>query len=488
MIEINNVTFKYSDCAENAIENFSLSVAKGEFIVLAGASGCGKTTVTRLINKLIPEFYEGEFNGSVKVDSKNLKDVEIDSLAGVVGSVFQDPRSQFFATQTTAEIAFSCENLNIKSDEIKKRVNNAVEELNLQHLTGKSIFELSSGEKQSIAIASVYTLLPKVLVLDEPSSNLDMKAIVNLRKTLALLKEKGVTIVISEHRLSYLNKLADRVIVFDNGRYKCEFLGNEFYEMTNSQVNTMGLRSLNISKVKSSKNHIAKEATSVLLKDINFFFDKKTYILNNINLTIKQGSVVGLIGKNGAGKSTLMDIICGLKKQRCGEVYFKSQKVTSNKRCENSYLVMQNSDCQLFTERVEKELFLGKKITDDNKKEGAKTLLNLGLDNLSNRHPASLSGGQKQRLAIALSYFKKTQIICMDEPTSGLDYNNMMNVVKFTDELASYNHTLLIASHDYEFLVGACSHICFLDDGEIKEYFKLNNNTLPRLLNLLFNG
>ncbi len=485
MIEINKVNFKYSGANEKVIENFSLRVAKGEMIVLAGASGCGKTTITRLINKLIPEFYEGEFEGSVEIDGKDLINIDITSLAGLVGSVFQDPRSQFFATETTAEIAFSCENLNLDSDEIKKRVGRAAEDLNLRHLIGKSIFELSSGEKQSIAVASVYTLSPKILVLDEPSANLDMASVENLRKTLAFLKKQGVTIVISEHRLNYLNQLADRVLIFDKGRIKSELTGNEFYNITNGRANEMGLRSLNMEKITVAKKNTKEEKSSVSLKEISFFYNKNTSILRNLNLEIKKGSVVGLIGKNGAGKTTLMDIVCGLQKEKSGHVYFDSKEVTPRKRRENSYIVMQNSDCQLFTESVEKELFLGKKTTTGEREGAIRILGDLNLDNLLKRHPASLSGGQKQRLGVALSYFKDTEIICMDEPTSGLDYNNMMKVSEFISNLSKEKQTFLIASHDYEFLTGTCTHICFLDDGAVKDYFELDNNTLPKLFELL---
>ncbi len=485
MIGIRNVTFKYNGADENTIENLNFTVKKGEFIVLVGASGCGKTTLTRLINKLIPEFYEGEFSGRVTIDGDSLTDVEIDSLAGIVGSVFQDPRSQFFATETSAEIAFSCENLNLHSDEIRKRVDNAVGEFNLNHLMGRGIFNLSSGEKQSIAIASVCTLRPKILVLDEPSANLDIAAVYNLRKTLKLLKEQGVTIIISEHRLNYLAGISDRVLIFQSGQIISEFTSDEFYKMTNSQVNDMGLRSLDMQKIKVPEKDVENNKNSVTLKNLSFFYNKETPILKSVNLDIKEGSVVGLIGKNGAGKSTLMDIICGLRKQKGGEVRFNSQKTTANMRSEQSYLVMQNSDCQLFTESVSKELCLGKKTTTSEQQSANKILEDLNLNSLLQRHPASLSGGQKQRLTVALSHFKNTEIICMDEPTSGLDYDNMMRVSAFIENLSKDGQTFLVASHDFEFLVSTCTDICFLNDGAVQNYFKLDRDTTPLLLNLL---
>ncbi len=486
MIDINNVIFKYNGAEDNVLENFHLTVKQGEFVVLAGASGCGKTTVTRLINKLIPEFYDGEFSGTVTLDKTDLATVEIDCLAGLVGSVFQDPRSQFFATETAAEVAFSCENLNLDFNEIRSRMDSAIDDLKINHLIGKSIFELSSGEKQSIAIASVNTLSPKILVLDEPSSNLDMKAVENLKRTLGSLKEKGVTIVISEHRLNYLNGLADRVLFFENSKKIKPYTGEDFYNLSNTNVNLMGLRSLYLKDIIPTKKTCTKDKIAVSIKSLNFGYKKGNSILKNIDLDINAGNVVGLIGANGAGKSTLMNIICGLQKQKNGDVLFGAQKTTANKRSLNSYLVMQNSDCQLFTEKVEKELFLGKKFTESEKSSGIEILKSLNLDNLLDRHPASLSGGQKQRLAIALSYFKKSTIICMDEPTSGLDYNSMDKVANFILNLSAENQSFLIASHDFEFLAKACTHICLLKEGEIKEFFSLNSNTISKLYDILY--
>ncbi len=239
-------------------------------------------------------------------------------------------------------------------------------------------------------------------------------------------------------------------------------------------------------KIKVPKPQVVTNDNSVVFKHINFFYNKNTPILDNITLNIKKGSVVGLIGKNGAGKSTLMDIVCGLQKQRSGEVYFGEEKLAPNKRSKDSYLVMQNSDCQLFTESVHKELFLVKKTTTKEQKDAFRTLENLNLDSLLKRHPASLSGGQKQRLSIALSCFKDTEIICMDEPTSGLDFDNMMRVSCFIRKLSKEKQTFLIASHDFEFLACTCTDICYLDDGEVKDFFTLEKNTLPKVLTLLF--
>ena len=222
MIRIEDVSFRYSNSKDDALEHITLHIHKGEFVVLLGSSGCGKTTITRLINRLVPEFFEGELEGKIYIDGQDTSDMDIQDLAGIVGSVFQDPRSQFFATDTTAEIAFSCENVGLPREELCCRIERAANDLQITRLLERSIFELSSGEKQSIAIASVYALSPKILVLDEPSANLDSATTQHLMKILDSLKKQGYTIVISEHRVHYLKDIADRAILIENGKIKKE--------------------------------------------------------------------------------------------------------------------------------------------------------------------------------------------------------------------------------------------------------------------------
>ncbi len=485
MISINNVSFKYLATKQNAIEGLNLTIKKGEFVVLAGSSGCGKTTVTRLINRLAPLFYDGELSGEIAINGGDVNGLEIDEMAGVVGSVFQDPRSQFFATDTLSEIAFSCENLNFATEKINRRVEQVIKQLKIEHLIGKSIFTLSSGEKQAVAIASVCTLKPIIMVLDEPSANLDMQATKDLAQMLATLKQNGVTIIISEHRLAYLKDLADRVLVMENGIISHEFSHKKFNTLSNNRLNSLGLRCTDMASIKPSSNLKTSDKVAVEACNISFGYNKKTTLLHNVNLRINKGSIVGVIGRNGAGKSTLLEIICGLRKPSGGELYFNGHKTTAKERIAKSYYVMQNSDCQLFSESVEKELFLGKTISETDGKKASDTLKSLDLYHLLKRHPASLSGGQKQRLSIALAQTKLTDIIVMDEPTSGLDYNSMMQVTGYITNMAQQGGTILLVSHDYEFLMSSCNIICYLDDGCIAQCFELNDNSCQRLYKLL---
>lgn len=210
-IRFDHVSFAYAGTGDGKIKNISFSVPSGGCVVLTGRSGCGKTTVTRLINGLIPEFFSGELSGSVFVDGGDLGEKQLYEIAKKIGSVFQNPKTQFFNTDTDGEIAFGLENHGVPRQEIVKRVKKTADELKITDLLNRSIFSLSGGEKQKIAFASVYAINPEVYLLDEPSSNLDTDAICDLREYIQILKNQGKTIIIAEHRLYYLKDLADEV-------------------------------------------------------------------------------------------------------------------------------------------------------------------------------------------------------------------------------------------------------------------------------------
>ena len=220
MIHMDHVTFTYKSEAAGGVRDIDLTIPEGQVVVLCGESGCGKTTVTRLINGLIPHYFEGELTGSVHVDGKDVARQPLWDTARQVGSVFQNPRSQFFNVDTTSEITFGCENLGMPRDEILERLAHTVSALKLEKLLDRSIFELSGGEKQKIACAGAFMMAPQVFVLDEPSSNLDADAILDLRQVIAYLKSLGKTVVLSEHRLYCLQGVADRYIYMKDGRIR----------------------------------------------------------------------------------------------------------------------------------------------------------------------------------------------------------------------------------------------------------------------------
>ncbi len=470
MIRVENVSFTYEN-ADNgaAILNNSIQISKGEIVLLCGESGSGKTTFSRLLNGLIPNYYEGTLTGKVQVKDKNPEKVELYELATYVGSVFQNPKAQFYTLITDTEIVFACENMGMDRDEILSRFDTTVATMHLESLIGRNLFTLSGGEKQKIACASVYALQPDVLVLDEPTSNLDIKTIRELENIMRLWKAQGKTIIIAEHRLDWLNLLADRVLYFKDGKIKQEFTGTTFFEKTLDDLHKMGLRGINHFVPQCVKRSRAKEGLELR----NFCFTvKKKELLHVENLILPKGSVIAILGDNGAGKTTLARCLCGLEKKVCGTFTFLGKEYKSKQRLKLCYMVMQDVNHQLFTESVLDEVILGiKDITEEEKIEYAKKILSV-LDLLvyKDRHPMSLSGGQKQRVAIAGAIASHKEIIVYDEPTSGLDYRHMKEVSACIKKLSEMGKTQMIITHDPELVAHCCDYLVFMNNGTVSRF------------------
>lgn len=246
MIEIDNVSFSYTK-EKNTLEDIDLTIPQGELILLCGESGCGKTTITKLINGLIPHFTAGEqLTGTVRVDGTTVSDTKMYEFAKVVGSVFQNPKSQFFNLDSDSEISFGLENEGLPPQEIQMRVTQAVQDLNISHLEHRNIFSMSGGEKQSLAFASVYAMQPSIFVLDEPSANLDAPAIETLRRQIKQVKKNGHTIVIAEHRLYFLADLADRIVYLKNGKINQIWKPKEFLSLSKDrQISLQAMKDSN---------------------------------------------------------------------------------------------------------------------------------------------------------------------------------------------------------------------------------------------------
>ena len=255
MIEFENVSFSYEGQEHGGLHGISLKIADGECVLFCGRSGCGKTTVTRLVNGLIPQFYQGELQGRVLVDGQEISNLPMYQIAAKVGSVFQNPRTQFFNVDTDSEIAFGIENEARPVKELEERVEQTTKDLHIEKLRNRNIFELSGGEKQKIAFASVYAMNPEIYLLDEPSSNLDMASIQELKEHLRLIKSQGKTILIAEHRLYYLMELADRIVYLEDGEIARIFTPEEFLRLPETEREHMGLRAVDLARVLPPASH-----------------------------------------------------------------------------------------------------------------------------------------------------------------------------------------------------------------------------------------
>lgn len=468
VIEFQDVHVMYRNRNRESLAGFSLRVKQGEFVVLTGKSGCGKTTVTRCINSLIPNFFDADLRGDVFVSGLDIKTASMRDISRRVGSVFQDPRSQFFTLHVRSELAFPSENFGIESHIMQLQIKKAVQDLHLNALLTRSIFTLSSGEKQKVAVASAYALEPDIYVFDEPSANLDKSGTEQLLAVLNILKAKGHTVIIAEHKLAYLKDLLDRVIFIEDGQGKEEFSGREFFAKPARWFRDKGLRHFDGTALRPSANALPykAETQAPLLQAvaISFGYKRGEPILNGISLNAYRGEITGIMGKNGVGKSTLLRVLMGLEKQHRGEILLDGKLSGTKVRRQNSFYVMQDVDYQLFAPSVWEEMLLGCKKSPGIVAKAEHYLQFFQLENYRKDHPASLSGGQKQRLSIALAGMQNAGILFLDEPTSGLDGKNMVKVSQLLRHLAQEGRCIFVISHDDEFAINTFDKILSLEE------------------------
>lgn len=466
MITIKNLSFQYSTEEDLVLKNINLSVHQGECILLCGKSGCGKSTLLKIINGIIPEFYQGKITGSVEVVGMNPFETEIYKISEKVGSVFQNPKTQFYTTNTTDEIAFALENYGVEREKIQKRLKEVQETMHVSALMDRNIFALSGGEKQKIAIAAVYALNPEIFVFDEPSSSLDMDAMIELSKLMERLKEEGKTIIIAEHRLWYLKKIVDKAVYLENGKITKEYSMEEIQNLSEEERCRTGLRHTDFSgnvwkeRFKDSvvKRDSSGNALELEIKDLLYKRKERT-IFRIDRLGFERGKIVGIVGKNGMGKSTFAKVVCGLTRQTAGGICKNNRRISAPERRKSSLLLMQEINNQLFTDSVYDEIRLTSELKEE--EQFCTCMADMQIDQLKEKNPHSLSGGQKQRVVILSALLSKKKILFLDEPTSGLDYASMKIVAKNIKKFKAEKNLILIISHDMEFLEEVCDRVLF---------------------------
>lgn len=457
MVSIQDVSFGYGG-QEKTLKNINLEIKQGECILLCGESGCGKTTVTKLVNGLIPHFCEGcELEGTVLIQNTEVAKTKLYQIAESVGSVFQNPKSQFFQLDTDSEIAFGMENQGKSQEEMSARFQDTVHDLHLEKLLGRNIFELSGGEKQILAFASVYAMNPSVYVLDEPTANLDFSAIHSLKKLLQILKQNGHTIIIAEHRLSFLYDLLDRAIYLKNGELNQVYSREEFLTLPEQARKGMGLRCLKEEDGKLPKALSSGQTVGLSVEALSVGYKKKSALFHEISFSAVPGEILAITGYNGIGKTTLIRSICGLMKQMSGDIALNRKIMSEKMRRKQCFLVMQDVNHQLFAESVWEEC----KMSGDGLEDSViqSELKKMGLLSYADCHPMALSGGQKQRLAIVTAILSDKKILIFDEPTSGLDYANMIIVSTRIKKLADSGRIVIVVTHDKEFMLSTCDRV-----------------------------
>ena len=422
--------------------------------MICGESGCGKTTMTKLINGLIPHFVRDvSVDGTITVCGKNVAEMPMYEIAELVGSVFQNPRTQFFYTNSNAEMAFGLENRGVELEYIRKRIKNTINELDIEKLEDRDVFSMSGGEKQLLAFASVYAMNPQIYVLDEPSANLDIAAMEKLSERMKVIKEKGHTVVVAEHRLAWIQKFADRIIYMKEGRIEQEFTSDEFKALSDLKRKQMGLRSIVPEQIQIPE--ITGNSEDAVLQICNLSCKrKKQMIFQNISLSARAGDIIGITGKNGAGKSTFCNCLCGLLKPKGGEILYQGKKLSEKARTKLFGMVMQEVNHQLFSDSVKNECLLANE--EASEQEIRELLEKFDLEEYAEYHPMILSGGQRQRLAICQAVMGEKKLLIFDEPTSGLDFRHMCQVEKLMKQLSEEKYIIIVVTHDYEFLNRTC--------------------------------
>ena len=475
--------------------NISFSVQQGECVVLCGTSGSGKSSLLHAINGLATRYYNARITGQIHCNGSELTSLHIYEISQLVASVFQNPKTSFFNVNTTMELVFALENMGVDPGEMQRRIDALAQRIPIAHLLNRDIFALSGGEKQLLAIAAAYITCAPVIVLDEPSSNLDAELIDAMAKLLAILKSQHVSLIIAEHRLYYAMNIADRVLVLEHGHVCMDTSARAFYALGEDERQRMGLRC--ITKPQLAARFAQPLAQGVTRADcatgteltagaelkpqhieyltishVEFAFSATHKLCIN-EYPLYDHCIYGIVGKNGVGKSTLLRALMGLQKgatvtrrQACG----KNAGKRLSRRALSRYAswVMQDVSYQFFMESAAEELCFGTNVkpcelTDPHSQAYA-LLSNLNLLQYITKHPFSLSGGQKQRLAIAVALLQQRDVVFMDEPTSGMDFEHMMRISRVLASAKAHKHLIVIVSHDVEFLNATADYIINLED------------------------
>lgn len=465
-IELKNVKFGFDE-KTTFINNLNFDLNYGDLTLVSGSSGSGKSTFMYIISGIIPNINYGHIEGEVLVNEESIIGEKVSTIARKVGVVLQNADSQIIQKKVDDEIAFGMENFAFSESKISKQIDIVTKLMSLNK--DDETFTLSGGQKQRLITASTLAISPKILIFDEPLANLDQKGAKLLMETLKKLASNGFAIIVIEHRIDLVLPYVNRIYHMKNGDLHEVFDKEEY------------LKSQSIKIIDESPN-ISSNDSILEIKNLSYT-KKKKMILKDLNLDIKKGSRVLLLGDNGCGKTTLIRLIARLIKPTVGEIIQHLDPKLGNKRGSKKWynrvgVIYQNPDYQLFMKTVEKEICF-----NCCSKEYALDIAHrLDLDHLLARHPQSLSEGEKRRVTIAAVLASRPDILLLDEPTVGQDYERLKMLVTVLNEVHQESgNTMITITHDVRCAEALAEKVILIEDGKIIE------NDRKTLINLFFN-
>lgn len=462
MLKVKNLSLDFLS-GEKVLEDVNFQIKENTINLLSGKSGCGKSSLLMCLSRVIPEIIEGHMTGEILFEGNSIEDKTCEYIAGDVAYMFQDPDSQLCTFTVEDEIAFGLENMNVKPKNMEEIIDNTLDLVGISNLKYKELNKLSGGEKQKVALASILAINPKLILMDEPTANLDPVSTLDIVDLIKKLRdEMGKTIILIEHKIKEFEHIIDSVIKVENKTAKV--VDKEEYIKEYKKIQRLPLR--------EDKNF--KKEPVLQVKDLSYAYNKNYEVLNNINFTLNKGEIMAIVGYNGAGKSTLTKLLIGLFKPLQGEILLNNKninKLNPREMGEVMGLVFQNPEHQFIKMTVEKELSLSLEIKGiDLESINKRTNHYLErFDLLKNKedNPFLLSQGQKRRLSTASMMINGQSVLILDEPTYGQDKNNMKELVELLYKVNKEGTSILIISHDMELVSSCCDNIIYLDQGKV---------------------
>ncbi len=512
IIRTKGLCFKPLGADQDVVRDVNLELWKGDFALLLGPSGCGKSLLTLCLNGLIPHLNQGEMRGVVEVAGKDTTTHEVHEFSPIIGMVFQNPDDQILSLRVVDEVAFGVENQGLSHDEIVQRVDQFMQVMEISHLKDRLTFAISGGQKQRVSIASNLVMLQEVLILDDPTTDLDPVGKAEIVSTLGRLqREMGKTLLVIEHDLTDLIELANRVIIMEGGRVVHDGRPNEVFSRSYDDAVRLGVNlpqhvemahALSQAGVPLQALPVVKEEAFAIfqefveahpgllaepqrpgasggepvvsVRDLEFSYDPGTPILRKLSFDIRQGDFVAIIGANGSGKSTLVNNLVGLLRPDGGQITIDGRDIRETKVSDlvsDLGYVFQNPDHQLFANTVEDELRFSLRLrglSDEEVEHRVTDALGVvGLEAARSRHPFSLSRGQRQNLAVATALIHNPKLILLDEPTTGQDRRNLSGLLGMLSELNQQGNTTIMITHDMDIVAAYATRVIVMADGRI---------------------